>query len=154
MAQAQLVALIGELRAQLGEQPGVLLELLRRIQARVGYVPAEAVPMLARELSLSRAEVHGVISFYHELREAPAGRHTIRICQAEACRAMGAVPLTDHALARLAAPLGGTTSDDRVTVEAVYCLGNCACSPAVMVDGDLHGRVTPARFDEILGALE
>ena len=127
--------------------------MLHRIQERVGYVPAEAVPPLAKALNLSRAEVQGVISFYHDFRSQPAGRHVVKLCQAEACQSMGSESLTKHALARTAAPLKGTSPDGQFTVEPVYCLGNCACSPAVMIDGALHGRVTPERFDELIADL-
>lgn len=121
--------------------PGALLPILQRIQERLGYVPAHFVPIVAQALNLSRAEVHGVLSFYHDLRSEPPGRHSLKICQAEACRSMGAAALTQHATAR------------RVSVEPVYCLGNCACSPAITIDGRLHGRVTPARLDALLAAL-
>ena len=129
--------------ADLLGEPGALLPILRRVQERLGHVPAHYVPLVARELNLSRAEVQGVLSFYHELRTAPAGPHVVRICQAEACQAMGAVALTAHATSRS----GG------FTVEPVYCLGNCACSPALTIDGALHGRVTPQRFDALVEAL-
>jgi formate dehydrogenase subunit gamma len=104
-------------------------------------------------LNLSRAEVHGVVSFYHDFRQSPGGRHRVRLCRAEACQSLGAEGLARHACATLGVPLGGTTQDGAITLEAVYCLGNCALSPAMMVDGELHGRMTPARFDAITAGL-
>ncbi len=97
--------------------------------------------------------MHGVVTFYHHFRSAAPGKHVVRVCRAEACQAMGSEQLLDHVLSSLKTKLGETTKDNRITVEAVYCLGNCACSPAVMVGDDLHGRVTPARFDEIVKDL-
>ena len=134
-------------------RPGALLPVLHAIQDRIGHVPPEAVPVIAKALNLSRAEVHGVISFYHHFRSSPAGRHLIRICRAEACQAMGADALMDHARAALKIGLHETTIDGAFSLEPVYCLGNCACSPAVMVDSDLHGRVGPERFDAIVCSL-
>lgn len=124
--------------------------MLHAIQHALGYIPAESVPVIARALQLSRAEVHGVISFYHDFRSAPAGRHTLQICRAEACQAMGARALEDHARASLGIDYGDTTADGDFTLEPVYCLGNCACSPSVRIDDDIHARVDPARLDELL----
>lgn len=132
------------------DRPGALLPLLHEIQDRLGHVPADALPAIAKSLNLSRAEVHGVVTFYHHFRSAPPGKHVIRICRAEACQAMGADALVAHAKKSLGVDFHGTTKDGRFTLEAVYCLGNCACSPAVMIDDDLHGRVTPQRFDEFV----
>jgi len=132
------------------DKPGALLPLLHDIQDRLGYVPPDALPAIARALNLSRAEVHGVVSFYHHFRSTRPGRHVLRICRAEACQAMGADELLSHVESSLKAKTGETSKDGRFTLEAVYCLGNCACSPAVMIDNDLHGRVTPQRFDELV----
>jgi formate dehydrogenase subunit gamma len=153
-AEARLAAQFRELCSDLLGLEGALMLVLRRVQERLGYIPENYVPVIARELSLSRAEVHGVMTFYHEFRDHPAGRHTVRICQAEACQSMGAAALTRHAEKRAGVALKGTTGDGKITVEPVYCLGNCACSPAVMIDQTLHGRVTPSRFDELIGELE
>jgi formate dehydrogenase subunit gamma len=142
-----------ELCSDLLGLPGPLMLVLRRIQDRLGYVPKEYVPAIARELNLSRAEVHGVLTFYHEFRDTPPGRHTVRICQAEACQSMGSEALTRHAVKRAGTELHGTSADGRISVEPVYCLGNCACSPAIMIGQAVHGRVTPARFDELIAAL-
>ncbi len=132
------------------EQPGALLPVLHALQREFGYVVPEAVAIVAEILNISRAEVFGTISFYHDFREAPPGRHVLRMCRAEACQAMGAEALIAHTEGWLGARLGETTADRRVTLDAVYCLGNCALSPAVMLDGELHGRVTPARLERLV----
>lgn len=134
--------------------PGPLLQVLHAVQARLGHVPAGAVPLIAAGLNLSRAEVHGVVTFYHHFRRAVPGRHRVQICQAEACRSMHCEQLTEHAKQRLGIDFHATSADRRFTLEPVYCLGNCACAPAVMIDAELHGRVTPARFDALIAALE
>ncbi len=136
-----------------GHRPGALLPVLHAVQERLGHVPPEAVPVIAQALNLSRAEVHGVVSFYPEFRTAPPGRHVVRICVAEACQATGANRLRDHAKHSLDVDFHATTADRAVTLEPVYCLGNCACSPSMMVDDDLYGRVTPDRFDAIAARL-
>ena len=133
--------------------PGPLLEILHGIQDELGFIPEGAVPLLAEGLNLSRAEVHGVVTFYHHFRHQPPGRHTVQVCRAEACQSMGAEALVAHAEQRLGVKLQGTTPGGGITLEPVYCLGNCACSPAVMIDGVPHGRVTPERFDALVGAL-
>ena len=122
------------------------------MQGELGYVPPPAVALIANELNLSRAEVHGVVTFYHHFRHAPAGRHTLQLCRAESCQSMGGEALAEHARTRLGIEFKQTTSDGTFTLEPVYCLGNCACSPALMIDGELHGRVTPQRLDELLAA--
>ena len=130
-------------------EPGPLLEILHTLQNDLGCVPAEAVPLLAEALNLSRAEVHGVISFYHHFREHAPGRYVVQLCRAEACQSMNARALEEFVRGKLRVNFGETTADGRVTLEAVYCLGNCACAPAMMVNGELHGRVTPERFGEL-----
>ncbi|HYL60534.1 MAG TPA: formate dehydrogenase subunit gamma [Candidatus Acidoferrales bacterium] len=147
---ASLTAAIEEIAARFPRQQTALLPMLHAVQERFGYVPADAVPALARILNLSRAEVHGVVSFYHDFRKSPAGRNLIRLCRAESCQAMGAVELADHVQRRLGIKFGETSKDGAFTLEPVYCLGNCACSPAIIVSGEIHGRVTPRRFDEIV----
>jgi formate dehydrogenase subunit gamma len=127
--------------------PGALLPVLHGIQDELGYVPPEAVPMIAGVLNLSRAEVHGVITFYHDFRDTPPGRHQIHICRAESCQAVGAEALIAHAEKKLGVTFHETTADGRITLEPVYCLGNCA-------DRQVHGRVTPARFDALVAGLE
>lgn len=135
------------------DQAGGLLPLLHAIQAQLGYIPPEAVADIARALSLSRAEVHGVITFYHDFRSAPAGRHRVQLCRAEACQAVGGRALEAHARDSLGIELGETTADGELTLEPVYCLGNCACGPSVRIDDAVHGRVDGARFDQLLQDL-
>jgi formate dehydrogenase subunit gamma len=135
------------------ELAGALLPVLHAIQNALGHIPTAAVPAIAHALNLSRAEVHGVISFYHYFRGRPSGKHTIYICRAEACQAMGARALEAHAKRKLGIDFRQTTSDGAFTLEAVYCLGNCACSPSLLIDGELHGRVDAERFDELLVEL-
>jgi formate dehydrogenase subunit gamma len=136
--------------ADMKSRPGPLIEVLHAVQAALGYVPPDAVPFLAEELNLSRAEVHGVVTFYHFFRETPPGRHTVSICRAEACQSMGADDLVEHAKRRLGVDFHETTADGAFSLEPVFCLGNCACSPAAMIDGRLYGRVTPERFDDLV----
>lgn len=124
---------------------GALLPVLHALQDRLGHVPPEAVPRIAQALNLSRAEVQGVLTFYSDFRSAPPAPHVLRLCLAEACMAQGAAALQAQATQRLAAGAFG--------LEPVYCLGNCACAPALMLDGRLHGRVTPARLDALLQEL-
>jgi formate dehydrogenase subunit gamma len=138
----------------LKDKPGALLPILHAVQEALGFVPPAAVPIIADGLNLSRAEVHGVISFYHFFRDTPPGRHTIHMCRAEACQAMNQRALEAHARQRLGVDFHGTTGNGAFTLEPVYCLGNCACSPAIMVDNELYGRVTPERFDAIVSQWE
>ncbi len=130
--------------------PGGLLPILHAIQDELGHIPDEAVPIVAEVLNLSRAEVHGVISFYHLFRKTPPGRQTLYLCRAEACQAMGARELERHAKEKLGVQFHQTTEDGRYSLEPIYCLGNCACSPAIMIDDFVYGRVTPERFDALL----
>jgi formate dehydrogenase subunit gamma len=131
---------------------GPLIEILHDVQAALGCVPASAVPVIARALNLSRAEVHGVVTFYHHFRSTPPGRHVLRLCRAESCQAAGGGALERHATNRLGIGFGETTPDGRLTLEAVYCLGLCACSPAAMLDAEVHGRLTAERLDALLDA--
>jgi len=131
-------------------QSGPLIEILHEVQRSLGCVPAGAVPLIAGALNLSRAEVHGVVSFYHHFRSAPGGRRVLRLCRAEACQSMNGRALEQHAMRRLGIGFGETTPDGGFTLEAVYCLGLCACSPAAMIDEEVHGRLTPERLDELL----
>lgn len=135
------------------DRPGALLPMLHGIQDDLGHIPAEAVPLIAEGLNLSRAEVHGVISFYHYFRQLPPGRHVIQICQAESCQAMGSAKLTEHAKFLLKIDFHETGADGAYSLEPVYCLGNCACSPAVMIDDQIYGRVTPARLEQLLAEV-
>lgn len=138
----------------LKDKPGALLPILHAVQDHLGYVPSDSVPLIARTLNLSRAEVHGVISFYHYFRESPPGRETVHICRAEACQAMGSDALEAHAKQRLGIDYHENTSDGQFSLEPVYCLGNCACSPSIMVGKEVYGRVSPERFDEIIEATK
>ena len=131
---------------------GALLPILHDLQAAFGCVPPEATPFLAQALNLSRAEVHGTISFYHDFHDAPAGRRTVRLCRAEACQSMGGAAVAADLLARLGVDWGGTTADGAVTVEPVYCLGLCAVAPAALVDGEPVGRLDAARLAAAVAA--
>ena len=128
---------------------GPLLPILHAVQETFGFVPEEAVPVIAAELNLTRAEVHGVVTFYHDYRRAPAGRHVVKICRAEACQAMGCDALIAEAERHLGVAMGDTSPDGRVTLEPIFCLGLCATAPAAMVDGELRGRLTPAAIQAI-----
>lgn len=139
-----------ELYQDLIDLPGALLPIFHRIQERIGYVPEAALPEIAQHLNLSRAEVHGVMTFYHDFRAAPPGQCVVKICRAEACQAMGAEALVQHAEQCLGTPMHSTSADCSVTLEPTYCLGNCALSPAVMINGELKGRVTTQRFDALV----
>lgn len=144
---ARVHATVVEVITRLRDQPGALLPVLHGIQDALGHVPEDAVPLIAHEMNLSRADVHGVISFYHFFRTRPVGRHVLYLCRAESCQAMGALALERHVKSKLGVDYHETTADGAYTLEPVYCLGNCACSPAFMVDEELHGRVTAERFD-------
>ncbi len=141
---------VSSVAQEVGARPEMLVQILVRLVERFGWVSEVAVRRLAEELNLSRAEVHGVVSYYHDFRTSPPGLHVVKICQAEACQAMGSRELTAHATRRLGTRLNATATD--VTLEPVYCLGNCACAPAIMVDGNTYGRVDAARFDALLAA--
>lgn len=135
--------------AEAGE-PGALLPILHAIQDELGYVPGGAVPIVAKILNLSRAEVHGVLTFYHLYRTSAPGKQTLFVCRAEACQSMGSRELERYAKEKLKIDFHETTADGRFSLEPVYCLGNCACSPAVMIDETVHGRVSTDRLDELL----
>lgn len=149
MPHAQLVSL--HLQA-FRDVPGGLLPLLHAIQRDIGYIPPNAINDIAQSMNLSRAEVHGVISFYEDFRIEPVGQHVLQICRAEACQSMGALALEAHAKQSLGIDYGQTTSDGHVTLQAVYCLGNCACSPTVRIDDEIHARVDAERLDELLAS--
>jgi formate dehydrogenase subunit gamma len=130
--------------------PGGLMPLLQEIQAGLGHIPQESVGEIARGMGLSRAEVHGVISFYHDFHDQPGGRTTIQLCRAEACQAVGSRQLEAHAKRRLGIDYGGTTADGRFSLDRVFCLGNCACGPSVRIGDDVFARVDADRFDRLL----
>lgn len=140
-----------EIVAKFGGRPEMLVQILQAVVMRFGWIPEETIRQLASELNLSRADVHGVVEYYHDFRTEEPGKHIVKICQAEACQAMGSRALTTHAEKTLAMRLNDTAND--VTLEPVYCLGNCACSPAVMIDGKTYGRVDARRFDALLDSM-
>ena len=141
---------ISKIVRELKDKPGALLPILHGLQEELGYVPEEAIPIIAGELNLTRAEVHGVVTFYHDFRSEAPGRHVVKICQAESCQAAGGHTLTAHAKQRLGIDFNQTTPDRTCTLEPVYCLGNCALSPSMMIGKEVFGRVSSERFDEIL----
>ena len=140
------LALIAE---QCGRE-GPLLPLLHAFQEEFGYIDEAAVPLIAQALNISRAEVHGVVTFYHDFRPAPAGRHVLKLCRAEACQAAGGDAIAARAVERLGLAMGATAADGTVTLEPVYCLGLCATAPSAMLDGRLIGRLDEARLDALL----
>jgi formate dehydrogenase subunit gamma len=143
-----------EIIAEHSRQEGATLVILHALQDAFGYVPTAAIPMVAHALNLSRAEVHGVFTFYHDFRHKPAGRHVLKLCRAEACQAAGGDALAARAEAKLGVSLGHTTADDRVTLEPIYCLGLCATAPSAMLDGRLIGRLDEKRIDALLAEAQ
>jgi formate dehydrogenase subunit gamma len=143
-----------EIIAEHAGQEGATLVILHGLQQAFGYVPEAAIPMVAQALNLSRAEVHGVFTFYHDFRHKPAGRHVLKLCRAEACQSMGGDALAARAEAKLGVTLGNTTADDRVTLEPIYCLGLCATAPSAMLDGRLIGRLDEKRLDALVAEAQ
>lgn len=135
------------------DRPGATLLVLNALLDRFGYVDEAAVPLVADALNLSRAEVHGVVTFYHDYRRTPPGRRVVRVCRAEACQARGGTALVEHVRGSLGVDFGETTADGAITLEQVFCLGNCACAPSVMVGRRVHGRVDAAAFDRIVAEV-
>ncbi|WP_295435364.1 formate dehydrogenase subunit gamma [uncultured Thiodictyon sp.] len=144
---------VGPIIAAHRDRPGAMLPILHAIQRHLGWVPGAAVPLIADALNCSRAEVQGVLDFYHDFRRAPPGRHVLQLCRAESCQALGGLALEAHARAVLGLDYYQTSADGALTLEPVYCLGNCACSPAVRVDDEILGRVDPDRFDALIAGL-
>ena len=140
--------------AEHAKQEGATLVILHALQEAFGYVPEAAVPMVAQALNLSRAEVHGVFTFYHDFRHKPAGRHVLKLCRAEACQAAGGDALAARAESKLGVSLGSTTADDRVTLEPIYCLGLCSTAPSAMLDGRLIGRLDEKRLDALVAEAQ
>ncbi len=134
-----------------GQEPGPLLVVLHAVQDTLGYIPSTAIAEIASGLNLSRAEVHGVVTFYHYFRTSAHGRRVVQVCRAEACQARGGAALEAHAQKRLGVGFDETSADGAVTLEAVFCLGNCATGPSIRIDGKMHGNVTPERFDALTG---
>ena len=139
-----------EIIARFNARGEMLVQILQAFVEQFAWIPEDAIRQLADELNLSRAEVHGVVSYYHDFRTTPPGRRIVKICQAEACQAMGSRELSAHAEKSLGVAMNASNADN--TLEPVYCLGNCACSPAVMVDGKTYGRVSLQRFDDIVAS--
>ena len=143
-----------EIIAGLTHVEGGTLVMLHALQEAFGYVPEPAIPMVADARNLSRAEVHGVFTFYHDFRHEPAGQHVLKICRAEACQSAGVDALVARAENKLGIKLGGTTPDERVTLEPIYCLGLCATAPAAMLDGRVVGRLTEKRLDALVAEAQ
>ena len=143
-------AIATEIINHFGAAPEMLVQILVAFIERYSYISKEAIRQIANELNLSRADVHGVVSYYHDFRTEPPGKHVVKICQAESCQAMGSRELTLHAEKKIGANLSQTTEDGAITLEPVYCLGNCACSPAIMIDEQVYGRVDSKKFDTLL----
>ncbi|MGO4480636.1 formate dehydrogenase subunit gamma [Rhizobium sp. 2TAF27] len=141
IAEGDIAARTRAIVADLRFLEGPLLPILHGVQAEFGYVPQEALPVIAEELNLSRAEVHGVMTFYHDYRDHPAGRHVLKLCRAEACQSMGGDAVAERVKTLLGIDFHQTTLDGSVTLEPVYCLGLCACAPSAMLDGEVYGRV-------------
>ncbi len=139
-----------EIIASFGAKPEMLVQILRAFVDRYSYISDAAMRQIADELNLSRADVHGAVHFYHDFRTQPPGKRVVKICQAESCQAMGSRELTAHAEQALGVAMHGTTADGEVTLEPVYCLGNCACSPAIMIDERVYGRMDAGKFDRLV----
>ena len=136
------------------DQPGALLPILHAVQEAFGYVDDAAVPIIAKALNLSRAEVHGVLTFYHDFRREPAGDHVVKLCRAEACQSAGCEALADHLTEKLGIAFGETTRDGRVTLEPIYCLGLCSVSPSAMLDGKVYGRLDENKLDALIAQAD
>lgn len=147
---APAIAITAQVVARMKDQPGPLLPILHAVQHELGCIPAEVVQTIAEALNLSRAEVHGVITFYPHFRSTPPARHTLEVCRAEACQAMGADQVAEHAQRTLGCDFHGSSLDGEFSLEPVYCLGLCAQSPAVMIDGQPHARVNTDKLDRLL----
>lgn len=149
-SSADALATVRGVLARRIDEPGALLPILHDVQDALGYIPAHTLPVIAEAQNLSRAEVHGVVTYYHHFRAEPAGRHVIQICRAEACQSMGADALLAHAELRLGCSAHGTSKDGAFTLEPAFCLGLCASSPAMTLDDQPHARMTPRAFDALI----
>lgn len=150
VSTTETLALVDEVLTRRAAEPGALLPILHELQDALGFIPADVVPRIAEALNLSRAEVHGVITYYHHFRSTPAAGRVLQICRAESCQAMGADALIAHAQHKLGCGLHGHSKDGAYTLEPAYCLGLCASSPALMLGDELHARMTPQRLDALL----
>jgi formate dehydrogenase subunit gamma len=153
-AEADLSTLVRSVVARHHGEQGALLPILHDLQSQSGYIDPDCIPILADELNLSRADIYGVVTFYRDFRDRPAGRTTVRLCRAEACQAVGAEALAEHAQNRLGITFGATTPDNVLSLEQVFCFGNCALGPTVQVGGRLYGRVDADRFDALLAGVQ
>src|SRR5882724_5753038 len=151
---ADTEALVREIIVKHKDLKGAALPILHAVQETVGYVPESAIPIIAEALNVTRAEMHGVVTFYHDFRREPAGRHVLKLCRAEACQAAGADALAARAEAKLGIAIGNTTADERVTLEPIYCLGLCATAPSAMLDGRVVGRLNEARIDALVAEAQ
>jgi formate dehydrogenase subunit gamma len=150
MVSSEIATRAGVIIDSMKSMEGPLLPILHGIQAEFGYVPQDTLPLIAKALNLSRAEVHGVVTFYHDYRDHPAGRHVLKLCRAEACQSMGGDRLAERIKGLLGIDFHQTTPDGSVTLEPIYCLGLCACSPAAMLDGELHGRLDDEAAEDLV----
>jgi formate dehydrogenase subunit gamma len=150
VSTTETLALVDEVLTRRAAEPGALLPILHELQDALGFIPADVVPRIAEALNLSRAEVHGVITYYHHFRSTPAAGRVLQICRAESCQAMGADALIAHAQHKLGCGLHGHSTDGAYTLEPAYCLGLCASSPALMLGDEVHARMTPQRLDALL----
>jgi formate dehydrogenase subunit gamma len=153
-ASTEIEARTASVIAELRDLEGSLLPILHEIQEEFGYVPAQSLPVIANALNISNAEVHGVVTFYHDYRAHPAGRHVLKVCQAEACQSMGSDKVAWKLQQALGIGFHETSKDGSVTLEPVYCLGLCACAPSAMLDGEVIGRVDDEAIDEIVEAVQ
>ncbi len=144
---------VRDILARRANEPGALLPILHELQECFGFVPQEALPQIAAGLNLSRAEVHGVVTYYHHFRTEKPGRHVLQMCRAEACKSMGADALIAHAEERLGCKLHEQTADGSISLEPTYCLGLCSSSPSLMLDDEVHARMTPAKFDALIAEM-
>ncbi len=150
MKESYNKAAASELIEEIGAAPEMLVQILNAFVEKFSYISEDAIRHVADVLNLSRADVHGVVSYYHDHRTQPAGKRIVKICQAESCQAMGSDALTAHAEESLGLKMHNTSGDGELTLEPIYCLGNCACSPAIMIDDRVYGRVDARRFDELM----
>ena len=150
---SEITPKLDEILAAHNGMEGPLLPILHAVQAEWGHIPQDALPVIAKNLTLTRAEVHGVMTFYHDFREKPAGKHVLKLCRAESCQAMGADRVAAHAQKSLGIEWHETTKDGAVTLEPVFCLGLCACGPAALVDGRVVGRVDEKRVDQLIAEV-
>lgn len=152
--KSQIESVVQQALSEHSERAGPLLPILRQVQEELRHIPSDAVGMIAKALNLSRAEVHGVVTFYHTFTSEPQGKHVIEVCRAESCQAMGGRAIESHVKQALGIDYGQTTGDGLITLEPVYCLGNCACSPSVRIGENIYGRVSTTKVDSLVDHLK